>query len=170
MAADSSTFSEMNFFNPDTSSAIQYLTFPLEVIGFSLALIEIRFPNAAQRISKLQARSFKPFSESLSKLDKNSLRGKANESIGLLVTFIIVIFGIISIAALWAMGELQNSILFGNSVFGSLYVLFVIVFGTYILMGLSSRWVKGREVGTLGLILASLGLLGESYQYFGQVM
>ena len=40
----------MQFFNTELAATLQYFTFPLEVVGLSLAVIEIRFPAHARRI------------------------------------------------------------------------------------------------------------------------
>lgn len=37
----------MEFFSNEIASTLQYYTFPLEVIGFTLALIEVRFSTFA---------------------------------------------------------------------------------------------------------------------------
>ena len=37
-------------------------------------------------------------------------------------------------------------------------------------MRLSSGWVVGRSVGTLGIIIAGFGLLGEAYQFTTQLV
>ena len=37
-------------FSNEISNTLQYITFPLEVVGLTLAAIEVRFPNVARRI------------------------------------------------------------------------------------------------------------------------
>ncbi len=41
----------MEIFTNEVASTLQYFTFPLEVVGLSLATIEVRFPETAKRIA-----------------------------------------------------------------------------------------------------------------------
>ena len=41
----------MEFFSSEIASMLQYLTFPLEVVGLTLVAIEVRFPFLASQIS-----------------------------------------------------------------------------------------------------------------------
>ncbi|MFT7243931.1 MAG: hypothetical protein ACI82A_001279 [Candidatus Azotimanducaceae bacterium] len=62
----------MVFFSNEMASILQYLTFPLEVIGLSLAFIEVRFPYTANIIDKYFVRRASkkepPFSQIMNKI------------------------------------------------------------------------------------------------------
>ena len=40
------------FFNDAVAARLQYFTFPLELIGLSLALIEVRIPKTAEYLTR----------------------------------------------------------------------------------------------------------------------
>ena len=40
----------MSFFSNEIASILQYFTFPFEIVGFALALVEIRYPGKAREI------------------------------------------------------------------------------------------------------------------------
>ena len=46
----------MEIFSNEIASTLQYFTFPLEVVGLTLATIEVRFPLMARQISEWVAR------------------------------------------------------------------------------------------------------------------
>ena len=50
----------MAFFQPEFASTLQYFTFPLEVIGLTLATIEVRFPSTTRSIASLLSKAAKP--------------------------------------------------------------------------------------------------------------
>jgi hypothetical protein len=41
----------MAFFDSELANSVQYFTFPLEALGFSLAMIEVRYPGVARRMA-----------------------------------------------------------------------------------------------------------------------
>jgi len=41
----------MAFFTNEMASTLQYFTFPMEVIGLTLATIEMRFPEVARQLN-----------------------------------------------------------------------------------------------------------------------
>ena len=130
----------------EISDALQYFTLPVELIGFTLALIEIRFPVFASRLSKIIVKTEKRssgFNPDLSKL-------AAIASVCFFLSFgvAIVLFQIPE----WL-------------VYGGCGVVMSFGLGHTI----AARWIPNRAIGTIGLIMAALGLLGELYQIWVQV-
>lgn len=159
----------MTFFNEEASSQIQYLTFPLEMLGFSLAFIEIRYPHIAKKIAQLQFVSAKLFDDS-DKLPDASTRKKLNQTLGTFIVLALCILFLILISGAWATGNITEVYPIENRYIESLLVLLLILTTTAVIFGISSKWVRGREVGTFGLILAGMSLLGESYQFIAQIV
>ena len=124
------------------ANLLQYFTFPVELVGFSLALIEIRFPHFASRLSHLIVKSA---DEPTQPLKSEVPLSKALVTIGLflMIGLIIVLFSLPQ----WV-------------VYGGGGVLFAFGVGHAI----AARWVPNRAVGTVGLIMAGLGLVAELYQ------
>jgi hypothetical protein len=59
---------------------------------------------------------------------------------------------------------------FNESVVRSLLPGVVLTFVLAAVYTISSNWVNGREVGTLGIIIAGFGVLGEAYQFTTQLV
>lgn len=121
------------------ATTLQYYTFPLELIGLTLATIEVRFPRTAKRLAKY--------------INK---RGPRKELlIGLWIPVAIVLVLLVT---------------FNESVVRSLLPGVVLTFVLAAVYTISSNWVNGREVGTLGIIIAGFGVLGEAYQFTTQLV
>ena len=141
----------MDFFSNEIAYTLQYFTFPLEVVGWTLASIEVTYPDGALLISRVV--SFQDWNttlESFTERWKNpsefgSFRYKI---IGLLVLVVISI-GVSSIITLG---------------------LVILALAIFILIRLTNRWVPDKAVGTLGIVLAGLGVLGEAYQFTTQLV
>ena len=67
----------MGFFSTEMSNMLQYFSFPLEVVGLTLAAIEVRFPETARRVSvyilSMVQRAANQYSQSLWE-DEESLK------------------------------------------------------------------------------------------------
>ncbi len=48
----------MEFFSSEIASTLQYFSFPLEVVGLTLAAIEVRFQDVAKAINEYLLRDF----------------------------------------------------------------------------------------------------------------
>lgn len=51
----------MAFFSNEVATTLQYYTFPLEVIGLTLAVIEVRFPGMARSIASTVEKAARPY-------------------------------------------------------------------------------------------------------------
>ena len=173
------------FFNETVAAGLQYVTFPLELIGLTLALIEVRFPRLAayltQQIEQLSA----PMRDLRS--DQSSSESIMERSLGLLLSRVLrtgyYILTAIYTAKLiyqllvrgpetsWLIGLLISYIISGVIMTIALLVLgltmyFLVVGGS----DFARRFVAGRAIGTLGVLIAGIGLLGELYQLLTQII
>ncbi len=174
-----------SFFNESVAASLQYVTLPLELVGLTLALIEVRFPNTAanltRQIERLSApvrelRSGEPGSAALMEKSLGALLARvlkagyyvltvvyavmagyqlirhgydASDLIGLFISYVVT--GVIMTVALLVIG---------------LTVFFLVVGGS----DFARRFVAGRAIGTLGILIAGVGLLGEVYQLVTQIV
>lgn len=168
----------MGIFNNDISNILQYFTFPLEIVGLCLAAIEVRFPNTA-----LQIQTY--FENELNEMERIVKRQGIFESIKEYMKFAsdkyftktryimwlsIVLFSyLIAICfIIWRhfiINDISESIIsfiILNLSFISPIILFIaaLFLNRFILY-----WVPDRSVGTLGILIAGMGVLGESYQF-----
>ena len=198
----------MALFSNEISNTFQYFTFPMEVVGLTLALIEVRFPRVAEGIvnainlqMQRQRDSYRIIAETklgrtserlestvnnllvaaaglLSKKAANWLRQdyeKRQANRMALPTWMRWFFWIwiLALSLLIAAGVSDN-MLIGNSLYITMIVvvfvsLYVVEAG-YSTILLADRWVPGRAVGTLGIIIAGFGVLGEAYQFTTQLV
>jgi lipopolysaccharide export LptBFGC system permease protein LptF len=198
----------MAFFSNEISNALQYFTFPMEVIGLTLALIEVRFPRVAEGIvnainlqMQRQRDSYRIIAETKLGRTSEKLESTMNDLLmavaGLLSkkaagwlrqdyekrqanrmalpTWMRWFFWIwiLALTLLIAAGVSDN-MLIGNSVYITMiavvFVSLYVVQAGYSTMLLADRWVPGRAVGTVGIIIAGFGVLGEAYQFTTQLV
>ncbi|MEQ8859320.1 MAG: hypothetical protein RIC56_11800 [Pseudomonadales bacterium] len=167
---------------------LQFFTLPMEIIGFALALIEVRFPKAAQRLARFVAGLAEPIARirasgnggpggAADQLAEAALERSLKAlltrviTIGLVVVVIYFLVGLLIRASAggatlgWAVGEVIA--LAVTSVF-VVVALVVVSLAVYFSVTAGSdfiqRFVAGRAVGTLGILIAGIGVLGECYQ------
>ena len=137
-----------DMFTNAIADTVQLFSLPLEVVGLALALIEVRLPTIAGKITT----EINRFISDL--LAENSTRAKL---------FVVWICSALLAATLryiietGVLGVTNLRQLIAVAVFFTLVLTVGIFF-------ICDRWVPGRAIGTLGLILAGLGVLGEGYQ------
>jgi hypothetical protein len=174
----------MGFFSNELASTLQYFTFPFEVVGLTLAAIEMRFPVVASRINTyllaeegyqalLSQKSIfdlllhpeVPPVGPLSKLSRLQMR-----SLVISIAGTIVFVFLLEAHNLFQQGYYLPS-------FITVVVLVLMVPFTYAGIWVSNglykfinNWVPGRTVGTLGIIIAAFGVLGEAYQFTTQLV
>jgi hypothetical protein len=170
----------MDLFNDSIATQLQYFTLPLELLGITLAYIELRLPKTAARITRWIERMATPI-ESLreSQADAEATIERS------LVAFLtrLIRFGVFVVAGVFLIRlflRLANTGFSGSlllawainvtvSVIVTIVALVVIgVTAYFFVVGGSDfvkRFVAGRAIGTLGIVLASFGLLGEFYQF-----
>ena len=160
----------------------QAIAFILEFIGLSLAFIEVRLPGTAQKIARFLAKLASPIQELRKAKESGS---KAYESlagglgkllntvltIGTIPLVILFVFNAIEAASA---GTLTVSWLVPQ--FISFIIQIVVVTLCLILLSIilyftvaggsdfATRFVEGRAVGTLGIMLATIGVMMELYQ------
>lgn len=173
------------FFNETVAAGLQYVTFPLELIGLTLALIEVRFPRLAARLTQQIERLSAPMRDLQS--DQSSSESMMERSLGLLLSRLLR-FGYYILTAIyvlkmiydllergpesnWLVGLLISYIIAGVVMTIALLVLGLTMY--FLVVGGSEfarRFVAGRAIGTLGILIAGVGLLGELYQVLTQIV
>jgi hypothetical protein len=176
-------------FGNEMSNVLQMYTFPLEVVGLTLAAIEVRFPERAKRLAGLLEDIYSHFAGLETKkwhrnkprpMDANPFRyvllltryylsphSWADVWIG--VAFAVV-FGAMIGLTIYSPNDALSltwlSVQFWTT-FISISFLFILVlfWSTHKLAKITLNFVEGRAVGTLGIIIAGLGVLGEAYQF-----
>jgi len=173
------------FFNEAVAASLQYVTFPLELIGLTLALIEVRFPKSAayltRQIERLSApmqelRSDRPGSESMMERSLGVLLSRMLKTGYYILTAIYIaklIYQLLSRGpeAGWLLGLFISYVISGVIMTIALLVLGLTIF--FLVVGGSDfarRFVAGRAIGTLGILIAGIGLLGELYQLLTQII
>ena len=173
------------FFDPVIAGHLQLVTFPLEVIGVALALIEVRFPRATAWLTQRIERLATPMEELRA---GRSGRGSLTErSLAAFLTRVLraglaLLSGLFLGRLAWLLfgPESYETWLFGFLL--SYLVSTVVMTVTLVLLGVTTfffvvgssdfvnRFVAGRAIGTLGILIASIGLLGELYQLMSRLL
>lgn len=156
----------MRFFNETASEYIQFISMIFEVVGITLAYVEIRYKPLANKIETKILQEESRIKDFAYKLIQNKL------SVSLITVFITIVFFIeipylagffdriipddwkhIEMAVIW----LTFPIIF----------MFVVLIGA-ILMGDFVVWLnqfsEGHAIGALGVVVTGMGLLGDTYQ------
>ena len=165
----------------------QILTFSLELIGLSLAFIEVRAPKTAERIARFLGelaapiedlrqvaesgeKAYDKLSAGLSKLLNTVL---TIGTIPLILLFAINIIeagrsGTLSLA--WLLPQLISFVIqMIVAVLALLLLSLVLYFSVVGGSDFATRFVEGRAVGTLGILLATVGLSLEFYQLISAI-
>jgi len=167
----------MAFFNNETAHVLQYVTLPLEVFGLTLATIEVRFPSLALRISAF----IKGEWEGVSRYPQRPVRGSRwywlelvgywlkRPDTGLLVVLaaVLIVFLLFTLLASMPLGINVDVVAIPITEV-ALRLLPVIVVSAAV--WISATWVEDRAVGTMGIVIAGLGVLGEAYQFIVQLI
>ena len=174
----------MEFFSNEIATTLQYFTFPLEVIGLTLAAVEVRFPEVASRINRYL-------------LEEEGYQGRMSQKS---LAEIILRPEVPPVGPLRKLSRLQMRA-FGISMLGiSCFIFLLIAYDMYqkghylpsfmtvvlflaivasfqhmsnlgaVVYRFINDWVPGRTVGTLGIIIAGFGVLGEAYQFTTQLV
>ncbi len=174
-----------NLFSEALAARLQYVTFPLELTGLALALIELRFPKVAASLTRQIERLSVPMQELRS--GQSGSDSTMERSLGALLSrmlktgfyFLTAIYGANLIYQLLTLGP-EPDLLVG--MFFSYVVSVIIMTVALVLIGVTifflvvggsdfaRRFVAGRAIGTLGILIAGLGLLGELYQLLTQLV
>jgi len=153
----------MGFFNDETAYLLQYFTLPLEVIGLTLATIEVRFPRLALRISELVKGEW----EGISRQQDRPVKGSRwywleiigywlkRPDTGILVVMaaLCLIFLLLTLLAGLPIGINVIVVEMPVTEFAPWVLL---VFVVSMAIWASATWIEDRAVGTMGIVIASL--------------
>lgn len=182
----------MQLLNSNFASSLQFVSLPLELIGLTLATIEVRFPILTSRINaylesqvhlwgvaKTQIKQKHPFVYKLHGGDSRwhiPMPALVYHTLTALVAVIAVAailflsaralhhFDLIDAIDLDTVSSLYDAFFFW--VYLPISGVAMIALGvTFIAV----KFVANRAVGTLGIIIASVGVLGEGYQLLVQL-
>jgi len=172
-------------FSVTIAARLQYVTFPLELTGLALALIELRFPKVAESLTRRIERLSTPL-EAL-RSGQSGSESVMGRSLGTLLSRLLktgfyiltAIYGARLIYHLmsrepdlnWLLGGIISYLVSSIVMTIALVILGLAVF--FLVVGGSDfarRFVAGRAIGTLGVLIAGLGLLGEFYQLLTQLV
>jgi len=154
------------FFNHSTSEYIQFISMFLEVIGISLAYIEIRYKPLATRIEMKILKEEIRIKDFATRLLKNRLFS------ALITIFITVVFfieipylaGLFDKIVPQEWEEVKLAVIWASF---PIIILFALGF-CFILMSDFISWLNhfsdGHAIGALGVVVTFLGLMGETYQ------
>ena len=149
-------------FDPEVANMIQYISLPLEIIGFALALIELRFPHLAFRLKK-RVLSWPIL---LKKPEKN----KMFESIPI-IHFVLAIVIVIGCVQYFVKAE-HNWDFWSVFFDGFMFILMLTFLNGAVQMVFIylELYAKQNVLGLFGMILAILGLSGEIYQFLSSFL
>lgn len=133
------------------ASTLQFFTFPLELIGLTLATIEVRFPMLAGQLAN----------RVLAVVEENEREAGNWKRVLKTRDAIIALLGIaVLVIVIFTTGKAWTAIL-------GFFLVAVVTSASYLI---AVKWVPGRTIGTLGLIVAGFGVLGEFYQVVTQLV
>ena len=178
----------MGFFNLDTANLLQFFTFPLELLGLTLAAIEIKVPSLRLRISKyvreiawakelwggrrqgVIAKHWQKYPGSKSDLIPNLRYFLTAKEIHLPALKICGLFVVVSLTIQVGVSPIEK---------WELWWVYTFAIGiplAYCMPPLFRhsaelivKFDKNRIVGTVGLSIAAMALLGEGYQFATQI-
>lgn len=147
----------MEFFNDSVANALQYISLSLEVFGLLLAFIEIKTPKTADKIEKGINR-LEYYVKGLGQKLTNNHHYEA-----LITVFIFLLF-VAVVPTLWGLFTLPLWIWIIFDVIG---VIVGLTIGLHLLVDFIeslNAFSNGRALGSLGIFVSSLGVMGELYQ------
>ena len=162
-----------SIFQDHIADIVQYISLPLEIVGFVMVIIEIYKDNEYQKIENA-IDNVPSFMSAASNAYASFLMGPEGRNSG--SNLFVIIFVVFVAWAIWVIWESnsaeQVTTDFVSLLLTSFYVGFLTIFvGPFVLYAIPTVIVRllnyitgGRALGTIGLILAGLGLLGELYQ------
>lgn len=138
----------------------------MEIIGITLAYIEIRYKPLARRIEEYIKFFEKRTKEFGYKLLENKLFS------ALITIFVIVVFffeipymaGFFDEVLPPDMAGIQETLLWLTSPIVILFILSILTIGFADFVAWLNRFSEGHAIGALGVVVTFLGLVGEIYQ------
>ena len=163
----------MEFFSNEISNTLQMFTFPMEVVGLTLAAIEVRFAEFAAKIhvymeyflDRQEKGLSKGFREGLVEdlIDPDEIEEGARTRYYTLLIIMLLMLLVLLGQVTWNLfvGEYKDFLVVTGLGFSAVFLVYLILQFTRFIV----RWVPDRSVGTLGIIIAGFGVLGEAYQF-----
>ena len=157
-------------FDGNVADALQLISLPLELTGFGLALVEIRFRRFARhlrrQILELTETSRAGFFAAVRDNHRRQTPVERRTGLAILVASALGTGVLATVVVLRE--ERTLALFFGGVLAVSLLLPFLLgpLLRSLIRRTLAfvSTFARGREIGVLGLLLAGLGILAESYQ------
>ena len=144
-------FDKNYMFENDEIIRFNYLFLIIETIGLILAFIELRAPKVANGITNLILTIASQFQKSVEPTIRRVSSKIAKKIIGSLVLLVVI-----GSAFQWSV----ESFLSGNYFIAACFSGITFVS----LCWISVKWIESKPLGTLGVLLASFGLVGSVYQ------
>ena len=158
--------SQMSLFNETASNYVQFISMVFEIVGITLAYIEIRYKSLANQIEMRIQNDESRIKEFAMRLLQNKF------SVSLITVFIMTVF-FIEIPYLVGFFDRIIPEHWRNIETVVVWLTFPIIFMfigliAMILMGDFVAWLnrfsEGHAIGALGVVVTFLGLLGDTYQ------
>ena len=156
----------MNFFNESASDYIQFISMFLEIVGITLAYIEIRYKRLARRIEARIVAEENKITRIITRLIENKIFVTVTTLFFVLIFFVVIPYWLRfydRILTQEGLANLEILILCTAPIIALFIVgLLVVAFGDFI--SWLNRFSDGHAIGALGVSVTFLGLLGETYQ------
>ncbi|MEM9384861.1 MAG: hypothetical protein AAGA68_07350 [Pseudomonadota bacterium] len=172
----------MEWLSPEVADHLQLFTLPLEIIGLLLATIEVRFAALTQWLnvrlvglhdavvrSDLKWRREHPRLASITVWKRFHVPMPAWLHFTMLALVVVALLGALTLRGLESWPAFDGSAVPRQLFDRFAWWVYIPILVAAILMTASIRFVvsfaRDRAVGTLGLVVAGLGVLGEAYQF-----
>ena len=156
----------MHFFNETASNYIQFISMFLEMLGITLAYIEIRYKPLANQIEGWILHKEHDIKRVGERLLNNKLFSSLITIFIMLVFFIEVpyLVGFFDriVPADW--NDVKVAVIWFTAPFLMLFVLGVAFILLCDFVGWLNHFSNGHAIGALGVVVTFLGLVGETYQ------
>ena len=158
----------MTFFNQETSNIIQFISMAMEIIGITLAYIEIRYRPFAMRIESRILDIEVKIKEFAWKIVQNNLFSV------LITLFVMVVFfferpymaGFFDTVLPENMKQVQEVIYWCTFPIVVLFLACIFLIFLSEFVSWLNRFSDGHAIGSLGVVVTGIGLTGEIYQVF----
>ncbi len=156
----------MRFFNETTSEYVQFISMVFEIMGITLAYIEIRYKPLATRIeAKIMAEETR-LKDFAYQLIQNKL------SVSLITVFITIVF-FIEIPYLAGLFDkiippdwksVEHIVIWSTFPIIFLFIAWVAAIFVGDFVAWLNEFSEGHAIGALGVVITALGLMGDTYQ------
>ena len=159
-------------FDTGIANSLQIISLPFEILGFSLALIEIRFRNLAGffRESILGGKEIMEMSFIRNYIENQRKTQTWQKWLNLLFMLGVIAGFFYFLNWFYEKRGLVDTLVTATLLI-SLFVVIPIILGPLIrkflrsLLGFISGFAEEREIGVLGLMIAAIGIFCELYQF-----